>query len=174
MGSTIVLVFTGENPYLRAGMIKHIATFFGTFFYAGFFPFAPATFASAVFIAIYAFIPYGEYLAHPIVALVTLIIAIPISTECEKHYGHDPGCVVIDEVVGMQVILMFAEPTLSGLFVAFVIFRVFDIWKPPPINKIQDLPGGWGIVLDDLMAGIYSRIAMVAASLTWIGLGRFQ
>ena len=140
----------------------------GTFAFTGFFPIAPATFASAVFCAIYWLVPGGHWLAHPIVCLATLIISIPVSTALEKEYGEDPSCVVIDEVVGLQVMLVWASAlTLPGIISAFLVFRFFDILKPFPINRSQKLPGGWGIVIDDFLAGIYSRVALIILSI-WI------
>jgi phosphatidylglycerophosphatase A len=148
--------------------------FVGTFGYTGFFPFAPATFASAVFAAIYWLVPGGEVLANPIVCLVTLIISIPVSSRLEKQYGEDPSCVVIDEVVGMQVILVSAaNVSLWGIFLAFFVFRVFDVVKPFPVGRSQKLPGGWGIVIDDLLAGVYSRIVLVAIAAQFPSIGSF-
>jgi phosphatidylglycerophosphatase A len=146
---------------------------FATFAYSGYFPFAPATFATAVFLAAVQLVPGGEWLVHPLVCLVTAILSVPASTAMEAIYGKDPHCVVIDEIVGIQVVLVAAEPTLAGLIAAFVLFRVFDVWKPFPIDRLQSLPGGWGIVADDALAGLYSRAALVLVSLVTPVLGRF-
>jgi phosphatidylglycerophosphatase A len=146
----------------------------GSFFFTGYFPVAPATFASLVFTLIYWLVPGGSVIAHPIVCAVTLVASVPLAGRMEKLYGNDPSCAVIDEVVGMQVLLVGANPAGPlGLFVGFVLFRVFDILKPFPINRSQDLPGGWGIVMDDLIAGIYSRIAVILVSLFFPSLGSF-
>jgi phosphatidylglycerophosphatase A len=151
-----------------------IVKLIGTFGFTGFFPVAPATFASAVFAAVYAFVPGGHWLAHPLVCAVTLIVSVPVSTALEKRYGDDPGCVVIDEVVGMQAALVWAGAvSLTGLFLAFVFFRVFDIVKPFPANRSQRLPRGWGVVADDVIAGIYTRVALVAAAALFPSLGSF-
>ena len=75
----------------------------------------------------------------------------------------DPSIVVIDEVVGMWVSLLFLPPTLPAIAVAFVAFRAFDILKPPPAARVEKIPGGWGIMLDDVVAGAYANIA------TWGG-----
>jgi phosphatidylglycerophosphatase A len=145
-----------------------------TFGFTGYFPIAPATFASAVFCAIYYLVPGGEWLAHPVVLVATLVISIPVSTWMEKDRGKDPGCVVIDEVVGMQVVLTLAgDVTLHGVVAAFLLFRIFDIAKPFPVGRSQRLPGGWGIVIDDFLAGLYTRAALVLLALAWPQLGRF-
>ena len=150
-----------------------LVTFFGSFAYTGFFPIAPATVACFAYCVIYLFVPGGEWLAHPIVVAATLVLSVPISFRMERIYGHDAGKIVIDEVVGMQVILVFAEPTLIGVVIAFFVFRFFDIIKPPPVNKSQLMPGGWGVVMDDFLAGVYSRIAMIVISLVYKGAGTF-
>ncbi|MCZ6766666.1 MAG: phosphatidylglycerophosphatase A [bacterium] len=145
----------------------------GSFLFTGYFPFAPATFASLVFSLIYLFVPGGEWLANPWVLLGTLIVSIPVSTRLEKQYGKDPSVAVIDEVVGMQVVLVLAEPTLVGVALGFFLFRVFDVLKPPPVARSQTLPGGWGIVIDDFLAGIYTRIVMILIALLFPVVGRF-
>ena len=153
--------------------MNRIVTLFATFFYTGFFPFAPATFATLVFLALYWLVPGGDWIATWTIFIPTLVLSIPASSRMEKTHGKDPHCVVIDEVVGIQVVLLGATPSLAGVIAAFVLFRIFDVWKPYPIDKLQSLPGGWGIVADDVVAGIYSRIVLVLAGLVTHALGRF-
>lgn len=153
--------------------MNRIVTLFATFFYTGFFPFAPATFATFVFLALYWLVPGGDWIATWTIFIPTLVLSIPASSRMEKTHGKDPHCVVIDEVVGIQVVLLGATPSLAGVIAAFVLFRIFDVWKPYPIDKLQSLPGGWGIVADDVVAGIYSRIVLVLAGLVTHALGRF-
>ncbi len=157
-------MFTSVNSVVRA---------FATFLYTGHFPFAPATFATAVFLLLYWLVPGGHWMAGWIALAVTLVLSVPASTAMEKRYGKDPHCVVIDEVVGIQVVLVGAAPTLAGVAAAFLLFRVFDVWKPFPIHRLQSLPGGWGIVADDALAGLYTRAVLVAATLVTGALGKF-
>jgi phosphatidylglycerophosphatase A len=153
--------------------LKFISNFIGTFGYTGLFPFAPATFATLVFVLIYLYVPGGEILVHPLVVLATLLISIPVSTQVEKDHGHDAGRIVIDEIVGIQVALTLAAPTLLGVAAAFVLFRFYDIVKPFLAGKAQHLPRGYGVVADDFVAGIYARLTLII--LAWIcpGFGRF-
>ena len=153
--------------------VNRLATCFATFFYTGFFPFAPATFATMVFLLVYWLVPGGDWIATWTVFVPTLILSIPASTAVEKTHGKDPSCVVIDEVVGIQIALIGAAPTLAGVIAAFLLFRLFDIWKPYPIDRLQDLPGGWGIVADDAVAGLYTRAALLLAGLATHVFGRF-
>lgn len=172
------MVVAVRRPRCMAGgapvYMTFLAKLIGTFGFTGFFPVAPATFASLVFAAIYAFVPGGEWLAHPVVCALTLVVSVPVSTALEKIYGDDPGCVVIDEVVGMQVVLVWAgDVSLWGVALAFFLFRVFDIVKPYPANRSQALPRGWGVVTDDVIAGVYTRIALVAISAVFSSIGSF-
>lgn len=153
--------------------MRFIVTLIGTFFYTGFFPFAPATFASLVYCAAYVLLPGGEVLAHPLAAVAVLIISVPVATRLEKTHGHDASCIVIDEIVGMQMILAFAQPTRQGVVIAFFLFRLFDIVKPAPARQSQDLPGGWGVVADDVIAGLYGRIGMIVLARFFEGVGTF-
>ena len=145
----------------------------GTFAFTGFFPIAPATFASLVFLLLYGLVPGGEVLAHPLVALVTLVLSIPVSTRLEKIYGHDAGRIVIDEIVGLQVILVAAEPTTAGLVLVFFLFRLFDIVKPYPAGRAQKLPTGLGVVTDDFIAGLYTRLVLIVVTFFYPGMGSF-
>lgn len=153
--------------------MNRIVTLFATFFYTGFFPFAPATFATFVFLLIYRLVPGGDWIATWTIFIPTLALSIPASTRMERTHGKDPHCVVIDEVVGIQIVLLGATPTLAGVVAAFILFRIFDVWKPYPIDRLQSLPGGWGIVADDAVAGIYSRAVLMLAGLATHAFGRF-
>jgi len=101
---------------------------------------------------------HGYYLA--LVAILAL--AIITAGMAEKILDRpDPGMVVIDEIIGMLIGLMGAPLTLPALVTAFVLFRLFDIWKPFPVSWLdRHLHGGTGIVLDDVMAGIYTLACM--------------
>lgn len=84
-----------------------------------------------------------------------------VSDGAEKLLGKDSGNIVIDEVCGYAVSVLFVPKTGGYLIAAFILFRLFDILKPPPIRKIeQEVPGGIGIMLDDLLAGIYANICL--------------
>ena len=96
-------------------------------------------------------------------ALIAIVFAIGIwsATHAERYFGGvDPGPVVIDEVLGMLVTLAFIPVGLSGAIVGFVIFRVFDVLKPWPANRLEQLHSGAGIIADDAMAGVYSNLCL--------------
>ena len=95
--------------------------------------------------------------------IVLSALAIFVSGRAEVIYSTiDDQRIVIDEIVGYQVALLPVGITGLNIFAAFVFFRIFDIWKPFPVNRLQDLPGGWGVVIDDVGAGVYACVIMFA------------
>ncbi len=123
----------------------------------GFFPIAPASFASAIVCVGIWFL-----LKSVLICLVSLVaifaIGVWVSTKVEKLWGEDSKRIVIDESVGMTITLIAVPHKLLYFCIGFLLFRVFDILKPYPINISQRLKGGWGIVIDDVIAGMYSSI----------------
>jgi phosphatidylglycerophosphatase A len=94
------------------------------------------------------------------VTAVVVIIGIWSSTIVEKDWGKDSSRVVIDEVAGMCISLLFVPITIQWIVTALVLFRFFDIVKPLYIRKAEALPGGWGVMTDDILAGVYSNIVL--------------
>ena len=97
------------------------------------------------------------------VAVVAALFAIGIwsAAAAERHFGRvDPAPVVIDEVAGMLMTLAFLPVTITGAIVAFLIFRVLDVFKPWPAGRFEKIPGGLGVMADDGMAGIYGNLLM--------------
>jgi phosphatidylglycerophosphatase A len=92
-----------------------------------------------------------------VLAALAVSVGIPAATQVTRASGtKDPQFVVIDEVAGQWVALLFAPVTWKTLAVGFILFRGFDIVKPPPVRQLERLPGGTGIVMDDVMAGVYA------------------
>jgi phosphatidylglycerophosphatase A len=86
------------------------------------------------------------------------------SGRAERAMGaKDPGVIVIDEVAGMLLSVLLLPRTIPVLLAAFVLFRVFDVWKPFPARTSQHLPGGWGVMVDDLVAGAYALVVLLLA-----------
>lgn len=92
--------------------------------------------------------------------LLVIVYGIWAGNVVEKKWGKDSSKVVIDEVAGMLVALLFIPVTVLNVFVALVLFRFFDILKPLLIRRLEKLPGGWGVMGDDVLAGIYSNIVL--------------
>ena len=141
-------------------IIKIIATFF----YLGNFPFAPGTVASLVTLALWSFLP-NDHLIQLSIILILFIIGVLTSTSISKELKHhDPSEVVIDEVVGMTISLFMLPQNFILYALSFIIFRGFDILKPSFIFYIQDLPLGWGIMMDDVIAGLLTLIIVMGVS----------
>jgi len=141
--------------------------FISTGFGAGFFPKFPGTIG-----AILAII--GFYLVKPndsdlfISFLVILFfLGVYSSAQAEKKLGHDSNHIIIDEIFGMLLSLLFVPIHWGTILAAFLLFRFFDIFKPFPINISQKLPGGWGVMIDDCLAGFFS-MAIINTYFFWI------
>jgi phosphatidylglycerophosphatase A len=126
-------------------------------------PFAPGTAGTVVGVLLYlllAGLPPAGYLAACV--LVT-VIAVWTAGEAEILLGKkDPGAVVIDEIAGFLVSMILVPPAWAFIVAGFFLFRFFDVVKPWPLRRVQDLHGGPGIVLDDIGAGIYTNLALQA------------
>lgn len=131
---------------------------------AGLAPKAPGTWgtAEACVLAPFIFLPFG-YFWRSVILVFLFITGSLAATRAEEILGQkDPGQVVIDELVGVWLTLLpFKSPDIWTIIAAFVFFRVFDIAKPWPIKASENwLPGGFGVMIDDVIAGIYALIAV--------------
>lgn len=137
--------------------MRRLALLLATLFGAGRFPLAPATFASFLTLGLWWWmspLPMPIYLG--ITAAITLA-GFWICGEAEKELGHDAHPIVWDEVAGQLVALSFAPARhWPSAALGFLLFRIFDILKPPPAHQAQSLPGGVGVVMDDVFAGLYA------------------
>ncbi len=147
--------------------MNRLAVFLATAGGAGYTPVAPGTAGSAVGVLLY-FLTWKWTLTGQLALLLVIsVLGVWASHQAARHFGReDPGPVVIDEVAGQLLTLIFAGGSLMTLVLGFLLFRALDIVKPWPARRFEDLPGGLGIMADDLMAGFYGRaILMAAASL---------
>jgi len=133
-----------------------------TGFFAGYIPFAPGTFGSIVGLLLCFLLSKTKLSVAILFILIFIFFAIWISNRAEKILKqNDPGCIVIDEIAGIMLTLLGLPFNTISVAAGFVIFRFFDILKPFPIRYIEKrFAGGTGIVMDDLMAGVYSNIAL--------------
>jgi phosphatidylglycerophosphatase A len=143
-------------------LLRRIGVFIATCAYVGYAPVAPGTFGSAIGLAVFYVVRHQRSTTVEVAAIVALAaVGLWSATEAEHHFGGiDPGPVVIDEVVGMLITLAFIPVNMAGAIVAFLIFRFLDVVKPWPARRLEQLPGGFGVVLDDMMAGVYGNIVM--------------
>ncbi len=133
-----------------------------TFFYTGYFPLIPGTAGSLAGILVY-FLVKSNLLAYILILIVLLVLGFLASGQMEKLMGKkDPPCVVIDEVCGMLLGLLFVPYDIKLVIIAFLIFRILDTLKPFPVGRLERLKGSLGIMTDDLVAGFYTNIILQA------------
>jgi phosphatidylglycerophosphatase A len=141
-----------------------VATFFG----AGFLKPGPGTYGSVATVLLWLITArllhhntQNLFIATLIALALSIALGIPAATRVARESGRkDPGFVVIDEVAGQLVALIAVQPDWPHALLALLLFRFFDILKPPPIRRLEALPEGIGIVVDDLGAGIYALIVV--------------
>jgi phosphatidylglycerophosphatase A len=164
----------------------------GTFFGLGLLKLGPGTWGSVAAMLLWKWVqpipvdfwissmphpsPQQDYLMAAILnGIATLLAAIfatalgiPAATRVAQESGReDPGHVVIDEVAGQWLTLVVCRPDWPHALLGLALFRLFDITKPWPIRKLEALPGGWGIMLDDLAAGLFGLIALLVIQHWW-------
>ena len=123
-------------------------------------PVAPATFSCFISVALWYFlIPYK--MTYIICAGVLFVLGIYVSHSLAKEWGKDPRRIVIDEYASVLIPLFFTPLKIIPLSITFLLFRFFDIVKPPPIRQMENIRGGWGIMLDDLLAAVCTTIVIL-------------
>ena len=142
------------------------SVFFSTLLRVGYFPKAPGTAGTLVAACVYWLFPGSWFENFPanlyfvISILLLSVVSVYFISKAETKLGHDNGKIVIDEFWGYMMAVAFLPKTLTVLILSFILFRVFDIFKPEPVNMLQKLPAGWGVMADDLMAGIYANLGI--------------
>ncbi len=140
-----------------------------TFGYVGYCPVASGTAATAAGLVLIYFC-HTSSMFYVILILAFLVLGIIASDYLEKRSGQkDPGIVVIDEVVGIMIAMIGIPFTWKTALCGFFLFRALDMFKIYPINKFENLPGGMGIMMDDVMAGLYTNLILIIA-VHWAGM----
>ncbi len=152
------------------------ASLIATFFNIGYLKPGPGTFASLATVLLWrGLAPYASSHDRVIAAVVTSIavtlVGIPAATQVARALGKkDPSVVVIDEVAGQMIALIAAALDWKSMLAALILFRVFDITKPFPLRRLEHLPEGTGIMLDDVGAGLYALVLMqLGRHFGWLG-----
>jgi phosphatidylglycerophosphatase A len=130
--------------------------------FTGYFPVAPGTVGSLAALALYAWTPLGRPGILPAAIVVLFFMGVWAATETEKTHGHDAGLINVDEMAGMWISLLLLPPWFKGFWPlgAFLLFRFFDVVKPFPVQQAQKLPRGWGVMVDDVAAGLYANAVL--------------
>ncbi len=138
-------------------LIKAIASVF----FIGYLPLIPGTFGSVAGVGLFYLLQGSGWLIYFLCILCVIVLGLKTCGRMEKLLNKkDPSCVVIDEVMGMLIALSFLPADLKIVVLAFLIFRILDTFKPYPAARLQNLRGSAGVMLDDLIAGIYTNIVL--------------
>lgn len=142
--------------------MRHIITFFATGCFAGKIPLAPGTWGTVVGVGLYWLVRYLPYPAYAAFAVAFIFFSIWVSGKAQELFDEvDPPQVVIDEIAGFIVAMAFHKPSFALAVTGFILFRLFDIVKPWPLRWIERrFPDGRGIVLDDVLAGVYANLTL--------------
>ncbi len=145
---------------MKNSLARILATWFG----CGYSPVAPGTVGAAAAVVIAYFLGWDRVTNGIAGVLVGLIGIVAATIEAQSSGRKDPGHIVIDEVAGQWITLAGATAfNWKSYLIGFVLFRLFDIWKPAPVRQLERLPMGTGIIADDLMAGVYGAVVLYLA-----------
>ncbi|NLA75127.1 MAG: phosphatidylglycerophosphatase A [Deltaproteobacteria bacterium] len=153
---------SGKGPIRNADKKARVILFFATWFFTGLIPFAPGTWGSLAALP-FAVLAYNHGLTVSCLSMVLIIlVSIPVSESAASIMGlKDPPSVVIDEAAGVFVTLFLIPVSWTNIITGLILFRIFDIFKPFPAGLIdKKVRGGAGIVLDDIVAGIYANLGL--------------
>lgn len=134
--------------------------------WTGFFPGAPGTTGSLLAVALWCWVPLplggeGRVDATAVAFLAAAaLLGVAAAGAAEREFGHDGGPIVVDEVVGQWITVVGLAPTPAAALLGFLLFRLSDVFKPFPAGRSQRLRGGWGIVADDVIAGVYAALVL--------------
>ncbi|MCJ7832830.1 MAG: phosphatidylglycerophosphatase A [Deltaproteobacteria bacterium] len=142
--------------------LKGLILFLSSGTYLGYIPLASGTFGTLWGLPIFYWLSARPIWFQIVFTVGSIFLAVFLAGQAEKIWNKkDPSQVVIDEIVGYMAAVVWMPFSWEIALAAFFIFRAMDIFKPYPIRKIdQNLPGGWGIVLDDVLAGIYTHLLL--------------
>lgn len=144
---------------LRAKVkLSHPVHFLGFGFGAGLTPFMPGTMGSLAAVPIIFAMSYLPLWGFVAITLLSVLVGIPICQKVSDDLAvHDHGAIVWDEIAGMMIVFIAIPMSWHALLLGFVLFRIFDIWKPWPISYFdKNVHGGWGIMVDDIIAGTFA------------------
>ena len=149
-------------------MKQQLSTLISSFFYLGYSPVAPGTVGTLGAVVLYYLISGFSSLFYLFFVVALIIFSVWISEIARVRLEEpDPNSIVIDEVCGFLVAMILIPPSFINVATGFILFRFFDILKPPPIRSSERLSGGMGIVVDDVLAGIYSNILLQLIVRVW-------
>jgi phosphatidylglycerophosphatase A len=182
----------GDPPEGFSPRIPFVPNVIATGLFSGYIPWTSGTFGTLVGLLFYCIPGAEDPFVLGIMVVVGFFVGVWSSARVAAVVGHrltrsaelskqlfqqgehataDPSIVVIDEIVGIWITLLFLPKTIPVMIIGFLAFRVFDILKPQPARNLEKIPNGWGIMLDDVIAGIYANIVTQLAWFLWVRMG---
>lgn len=149
-----------DSKAAPAGSAAKLAAVLATGFGAGYSPFAPGTAGTLVAVPLALLLPAAAPAQAAVLAFVIAVSIWSADVTARRVGLKDPGLIVADEIAGFFVSVAFLPLSWTTLGAGFLLFRLFDIAKPPPCRQAEALPGGLGVVADDLLAGVYSNLVL--------------
>lgn len=139
--------------------MKKFVKIAGSGLFTGYFPYAPGTIGSILALIIYLIVPGFTqfYIIIPLI-IITFLLGVNLGSKFEAVYGKDPKQFTLDEFVGTWIALLLTPNSFWWLLFSLIVWRILDILKPYPANKMENLNGGFGIMMDDVVSGMYSLI----------------
>jgi phosphatidylglycerophosphatase A len=136
--------------------------FLATGAYVGRIPFASGTFGSVVGLPIVYLLSRTDWAVATILTVILVLFSVRVAHLAERQLkAKDPGCIVIDEIAGMCVTMLAIPLSLNTCITGFILFRIFDVIKPQPARLMESrLQGGWGVVMDDVVAGVMANVVL--------------
>lgn len=142
------------------GIRKFTIKTLSTFFYVGYLPFIPGTFASIIGLFLFYLIRHNIHI-FTLFNVTLLILGFLVTGKAERIFDKkDARCIVIDEIAGIFLSVMFIPPDIKLIIIAFMLFRILDALKPYPAGQLQKLRGSVGIMSDDIVAGLYTNVIL--------------
>lgn len=140
--------------------MNRLSRLIATSFYSGYAPFAPGTVGSGLALIIFWLITPLRGIPLLLLICVMFFIGVWAAHRVEKTDGHDASIINVDEMVGMWLVMLFLPESMAWFWWigAFIVFRAFDVLKPFPVGWSQNIPGGWGVMVDDVLAGLYTAL----------------
>lgn len=159
VGTGILYLFDNRRFLEDLPAVKFLSKFVATGFFSGYSPITPGTAGSLVGLVLYALPLFLYPVQYSIVIIVVFFAGVWTSAQLERQLGDDPQIVVVDEIVGIWITLFLVPRTLWPIVIGFVLFRIFDTFKPFPARRMEELKHGWGVMLDDVAAALYANLA---------------
>lgn len=155
------MLYLYDNRKFLEGLpaVQFLSNAIATGLFTGYSRVTPGTVGSFVGVLLFTIPLFSEIIPFLSIILITFFAGVWTSSQLERQMGKDPQIVVVDEIVGMWISLILLPRTVFAVAVAFILFRVFDTFKPFPARHVESLKNGWGIMLDDVVAAAYANLS---------------